>query len=101
MLGHRETRHTVGAEGKAACVKAGSETVVTAVLETTKDERVREKACMAIYNIALSAEGTAACVRAGAPAAIVSVLKATKDDQVMLEGSDALKLIAGESRPVF
>ena len=76
----------------------------TAVLQTTKDDRVREQACLAIYNIADSEEGKAMCVRAGAPAAIISVLKATNDGEVMLEGADALKNIAwsdSESRPAF
>ena len=77
----------------------------TAVLWTTKEERVREEACRAIANIATdSALGCPACVRAGAPAAIVGVLKATNDDEVMFRGSDALETLAwsdSESRPVF
>ena len=98
-------------EGLAACFKAGSEKAVTAVLEMTKDDRVRESACRAIINMCyngcgpFSDEGAAACVRAGALAAIVSILKpATKDDEVMLCGSMALAHMAqrdGKSRPAF
>ena len=65
---------------------------------------MREYACGAFVNIALTDKGELALVKGGAPAAIVSVLQDTEDFEVMIWGAWALHNVAfskGESWPTF